>query len=624
MEQSYKMPDREADGPGARKKPRKKRTPGADSGVRAAKPALEEHYGVGPELGDALGDQQPLTPEAREHVDRMYELYDEFDGMVALDHERMRTARRIHELNDPYAGEHEPQLPVLLSTIQSKIADQLDNMPEAVLTPESPGMQEYAEDATDLVRWVFERNYFDGMYPRLAEDYYVAGCAVLQIHWDEDMDGGDGNVRLLRVPPEYLTWDPAARDLQDCRAVFKTAFHPRGWYVEHYPDAGRYVGGDSYSDPDRETNTDRDDSVMLLEAWWREYDAEQERYKVHVTHMAGRALLYDSRDDFPDGLYAHGRYPFEMCTYRDAVGTLAGRSCVEDFVELNRNANRMSKYVDWATRFAARPKLILGQDLELRDEQEITRADRQIVHVDGMVSNANLVWMPTPQIPPAAYQMMQWSVDALKQESGQNQFARGEGGMGVTAASAIQSLQEAGAKSSRMESQRLADMYRRAVEQVLWLMGQFYELPRIIMITGKQDSPYAADILLAGRQMLTESTDMHPAYRVNTQIRRRNPLRIESENQLILQLYEMSLRGNAPMDVLNVLELLQVDGKERILPRMQEAQQQQAQTAQALQLAQAATAEAQQSREQMTGMREQMMAQAQEAINTDPTSSVYG
>ena len=65
-----------------------------------------------------------------------------------------------------------------------------------------------------------------------------------------------------------------------------------------------------------------------------------------------------------------------------------------------------------------------------------------------MVTNNNLTWMPSPTVPQLAYQMQQWYIDTLKQESGQNQFARGEGGMGVTAASAIQSLQEAGAKSS--------------------------------------------------------------------------------------------------------------------------------------------------------------------------------
>ena len=614
METQYGMPDK--GGYMAHRRDSPRRVPGGN-----VRPALEEHYG---DAGlDALDTEQPLSFEQKAHVERMYELYDEFESIVQADHERMRVSRQIHELHDPEAGTNEPQLPVLLSTILSKIADQMDNMPEAMLTPEVPQMQQYAEDATDMVRWIFDRNYFDGIYQRLVEDYYVAGCCILQIHWDEDMDDGAGNVRLMRVPPEYVTWDPGARDLQECRAVFKTAWHSRGWYAEHYPDAGRYVSEDSYDDPDRRTDTPRDGSVMLLEAWWREYDAAQDKYRIHVTHMAGRALLYDSREDFPDGLYAHGRYPFEMATYRDATDTISGRSCIEDFVALNRAANRNAKYIDWATRFAARPKLILGQGLELRDETEITRADKQIVHVDGMVSNSNLTWMPLPQLPPAAYQMQQWYLDAIKQESGQNQFSRGEGGLGVTAASAIQSLQEAGAKSSRMESQRLSDMYRRAVEQVLWLIGQFYDPPRILMITGKQDSPLAATPILAGRGTMTSAADLHPAYRVNTQIRRRNPLRVESENELVLKLYEMSLGSGEPLPLASVLELLQVDGKDRILPRVQEAQRQMQAAQQAMEAAKAASAEAEQARGQMEAMRKSMLDRASAALSDDPTDTVY-
>ena len=194
----------------------------------------------------------------------------------------------------------------------------------------------------------------------------------------------------------------------------------------------------------------------------------------------------------------------------------------------------------------------------------------------------------------------------------------------MTAASAIQSLQEAGAKSSRMESQRLSDMYRRAVEQVLWIIGQFYDPPRIIMITGKQDSPYAAQPMIAGRDIMTSAADLHPAYRVNTQIRRRNPLRVESENELVLKLYEMSLGSGEPLPLASVLELLQVDGKDRILPRVQEAQRQQEAAQQALAAAQAATEDAQQSRQQMETMRRSMLDTAKTALSSDPSASIYG
>lgn len=613
---SYKMPDRRLDGMNQRA--RAQGAPGTNQ------PGLETHYGA---AGDeAMSEMQELNALQASHVERMYELYDEFEQATRADHDRIRTNRLIYELRDPMAGANEPQLPILLSTIQNKIADQMDNMPEAVLVPESPMMQEYAEDATDVVRWIFERNDYDSLYQSLTEDFYVAGTAMVQIHWDEDMDNGDGNVRIIRVPIDTVVWDPTARDLQSCRAIFKTIYHPKGWYQEHYPEAGRFVQPDSYFDPDRERMM-RDEDVMMLECWWREYDAASEKYRIHVSHMAGHVLLYDSRDEFPEGLYAHGQYPFAMCTYRNSISTLAGRSCVEDYVELNRYANRNAKYIDWSTRFAARPKLLIGQGLELRNETEITDAEKQIVHIDGMLNGSNLVWMPTPQVPPMAYQMQLWYIDALKQESGQNQFARGEGGMGVTAASAIQSLQEAGAKSSRMESQRLSGLYRHATEQILWLVAQFYDPPRVIMITGNPQSPYAAREMIAGRQMVTSDIDLHPAYRVNLQIRRRNPLRIESENELILELYQISAQAGQPMSAADVLELLQVDGKERILPKLKEMSAQQQALLQAQAEAQANAEQAQAAQQQLGAIQNRMISEGQALIdeaNGIEQNSVYG
>lgn len=593
---------------------------------KAREPPLEPHYGgfegvYDSEPGDGF---QPQDEPTRLFVDRAYRLYDEFEQIVSADHRRMESCRAIYELRDPQAGAHEPQLPVLLSTIQAKIADQMDNMPECVLAPEAPSMQEYAEDATDLTRWVFERNEIDALYQLLVEDYYVVGCALMQCHWDEDMDGGRGNIRLERVPAESLTWDPNARQLQDCRAIFKTTFHPRGWYEEHYPDSGRYVSPDEYRNNYRLTQTERDRDVMMLEMWWREYDAQSRVSRIHMAQMAGRVLLYDSRESYPEGIYAHGRYPLCMATYRNAVGTLAGRSCVEDYVELNRYANRNAKYIDWATRMAARPKLLVSKLAELENPDALADAEAQILYYQGVGDiRSNITWMPAPQVPAMAYQMQQWYIDAIKQDSGQNQFARGEGGLGVTAASAIQSLQEAGAKSSRMESQRLSAMYREACTQVLWLLAQYFDAARVVMITGKDDSPFMARPIMMGREQLTLAGQMAPAYRVNLQIRRRNPLRLESENQMILQMYQASQQSATPMTLDMLLKLLQFDGKDRIAPQVRALEREQRLTQQALDVARQASDDAASSRAQLDGVRRRMIGEAEAAL-TPPGSTTGG
>lgn len=584
-----------------------------------------DYYGEAPDdWREEQAEEQPLDDERRRMVERAYELFDEFRAGLDAEHRRQARDREIFNLHDDQARDHEPQLPILVSTIQGKVADQLDNMPEPIMTPESPEMQEMAESATDLARWVLERSDYDTEHIALATDMYVTGMAVVETGWDPDADNGQGNVRVERCPAEHLYWDPMAKKLQQSRAVFRAIFHTRKWYREHYPGEYRYIQGDEFIDPDapRGVNADGQDSVMMLEYWRREYDGR--RHRVHVAYIAGRALLYDSRESMPEGVYAHGEYPFCCCTYRDAPRTIAGRGVIDDFIEMQRYANRNAHYIDINTRMAARPRMLVSDMLEI-DESELEDLNHQVIKTGaGSVDDGRLRWLTTPPLPALAMTSQQWYVDGIKQESGQNQFSRGEGGLGVTAASAIQSLQEAGAKSSRMETQRMVSMFRDMCTQVLWLIAQFFDPPRTVMITGKGDSPFEAQAITARRDMITRSDDLHPAYRVNMQIRRRNPLRVESENQLILKLYEMSAAAGRPMDVLTVLEMLQVDGKERIMPRLRAEDRRQSELASAMQAAKAGQEAAQQTQQQLNDVRRKMTGDAQVALARNPVDSVYG
>ena len=101
-------------------------------------------------------------------------------------------------------------------------------------------------------------------------------------------------------------------------------------------------------------------------------------------------------------------------------------------------------------------------------------------------------------------------------------------------------------------------------------------------------------------------------------------MRVEAENQLILKLYEMSAAAGAPIPIESVLELLQVDGKERILPRIREATEQQRAAQAAVEVAQAATEDAQRSREQLEGVKQSLMENAKAQAGSDPTQGIYG
>ena len=90
-------------------------------------------------------------------------------------HERAREARNILLLQDPLqdaltknkkTDKKTMQLQTLKSTFNNCIADQMDNMPEALMIPETKDLEQVAEDLTDIVRFVLARNNYESLHRR--------------------------------------------------------------------------------------------------------------------------------------------------------------------------------------------------------------------------------------------------------------------------------------------------------------------------------------------------------------------------------------------------------------------------------------------------------------------------
>ena len=269
-------------------------------------------------LALAFYGEQPLNQEDRALMEEAYGRLEIFRRGCREIHDRAKESRKIYQLQDP--GQDKPgtprerwtlQLQTLKSTINSCVADQMDNMPEAVMAPERPGLEQTAEDMTDVMRFILSRNSFEAMQRRRVEDFFITGTAVTQVAWDGDMDGGEGNVAVLRWPVESFLWDPAAESLQDSRAVIKVSWHPLSWFRERYPERAGYIRGEAadYSNvgrPEAQEALDQNDEdrAMLMEYWWREYDAKSRGHTISVAYFAGGAMLEAARD-----VYRHGRYP---------------------------------------------------------------------------------------------------------------------------------------------------------------------------------------------------------------------------------------------------------------------------------------------------------------------------
>lgn len=509
-----------------------------------------------------------LTPEEQRLTREAYgRLQCWRDGCREM-HERAREARKILLLQDPKqdAGNtrrDKPtmQLQTLKSTFNNCVADQMDNLPEAVMLPERKELEQVAEDLTDVVRFVMNRNDYESLHRRRVEDCFCTGTAVTQVAWDADMDGGRGNVAVIRWPIEAFLWDPAAERLEDARAVFKVSWHPMSWFEEHYPDRAREIGSDfgeysglGVSDAQEEAHPADEDRAMLVEYWYRKYDAKARRYTINVAYLAGGTLLHHT-----ENVYAHGQYPFVLDVYSPIEGLPVGDGLVEEMAPMMRYVNRYFSYIDTNLRMASKGRLLVDRSAGI-DKDALLDWEADVIEGDRIDASA-LKWMQSaPLTSLATAQLSQLEAD-IKQDSGQNQFSRGETVGGVTAATAINALQEAGGKITRLRTAALNQGYRRIVEQVMWLISQFYDEGRVMFITGR-------DVDVSPSRLFDAMTP--PPYIVQVQVQRRNPLRQQAQNELFMQAYEMAAQAGQAFPLSVLFDLLAVDGKERILPVLKE------------------------------------------------------
>jgi len=538
-------------------------------------------------------EDQPLSEEDKELVERIYDRLDMYEQMNRPYHEAARDARRIVHMDDPEqddprmvakTGKKTLQLQTLKSTMNNVVADQMLSMPEAKLLPETEDMQAEADDLQDMVHHVvYCANNFEQMHYRRCEDFYGPGTAITQIAWDPDMLYGKGEITLLRWPLEAFVWDPTAENLQDCRAVMKVSWHPLSWYREHWPEEGKYVFSDdgthnnvgmTLGQEDTEHSND-EKRALLIEYWWREYNAETRRYTVNVAYAAGNALLEKSED-----VYAHGLYPFVVDVHDSIEGSLAGEGLVHELAPMMRYINRYMAYIDMNLRMSSKGRLLVRRGSGI-DRETLTDWENDVIEGDN-IDPQSLQWLQNQPFNNMINQMMAQLQSDLKADSGANQFTRGETTGGIVSGKAINSLIQAGGKVASMRTEQLKYGFKQIVEQVIWLMAQFYDDDRVMMITGRkgQRSMRIDTKKLFGKK--TKGAVNPPPYTVQIEVSSRDPQRVANQNQMFMEAYTMSAQAQQFFPLSALFEILNLDGKDKILPviRSNETYQQQMQALQ--------------------------------------------
>jgi hypothetical protein len=210
------------------------------------------------------------------------------------------------------------------------------------------------------------------------------------------------------------------------------------------------------------------------------------------------------------------------------------------------------------------------------NEEEFLDTSNPLVHVNGNVDEATLRKIDHPNLDGAYINMLDRTIQELRETSGNTETATGTTGSSVTAASAIAALQEASGKGSRDSTKGAYRAYGRIVELCIELIRQFYDMPRQFRVVGQYGMEQYISYSNKGIQPIDQGMAFGkdlgfrtPSFDIKISAQKKTAYTKMAQNELALQFFQLGFFNPQMTDqALMTLEMMEFDGKDEIMQRI--------------------------------------------------------
>ena len=485
---------------------------------------------------------------------------------------------KLRNGSDGIGGDFYSRSGWLHNVIVSKHADAMDAFPEPVILPREVGDREQARMLSAILPCVLEHNHFEEVFSDVMWQKLKTGTGVYKVVWDPAALGGLGDIAICRVDLLNLYWEPGITDIQKSRCLFHTELWDKALLEQQYPQlkeqpANSFVSAKFLYDDAVST----EDKVTVIEVYYRDQG------KLHYCRFAGEQLLYATQNDpalAESGLYTHGLYPYVF----DTLFPIEGSPCGYGFVDLCRNPQTEIDLLKTAflrnARSGALPRFFSRVDGNI-NEEEFLDLSKTVVHVAGNVDEASIRRIEHNSLDGNYLGMLDRTIQELRQTSGNTETSTGTANRGVTAAAAINALQVASGKGSRDATGSAYRAYSRIMELCIELIRQFYTLPRQFRIVGAEGQETFISYTNAGLQPQDQGqafgADLGmrlPVFDIRVSAQKHTAFAKATQNELALQLYKLGVFDPArAQQALACLEMMDFDGKERLVQQVRQQAQ---------------------------------------------------
>ena len=461
----------------------------------------------------------------------------------------------------------------LVNCILSKHADAMDCYPEPTVLPREPGDREEARKLTRILPVVLKKNGFKRTYSSAWWYKLKSGCAVYGVFWDAGKLNGLGDIAIRRMDLLNLFWEPGVTDIQDSPHFFSTELQDREALEERYPWAKGKAdrGGWSVSRYLYDDAVDTSGKVLVVD--WYYHTRENGRRVLQYCKFVGDTVLYATEND-PDmrdrGWYDHGRYPFVFDVLFPEEGTPTGYGYVDLCKSPQKQIDLMNQAILKNTLASATPRFFVRSDGAV-NENEYADWTRPFVHTNGNLGSDSIAPIQTAGLDSVYVAILQSKIAEMKETAGNRDVANGGTAGGVTAATAIAALQEAGGKLSRNMIDDGYEAFSDVVTLCIELIRQFYSLPRQFRLLGVMGQEEFVSYDSRGLQPQAVDDGVVSGYRVpefdlEVSAQDENPYKTMEYNQLALQLFQMGFfRADMADQALRCLELMDFKNKDRLM-----------------------------------------------------------
>lgn len=479
----------------------------------------------------------------------------------------------------------------LHNVIVSKHADAMKAYPEPNILPREQGDKGEALMLSAIIPCILEQNHFEQTYSDANWQKLKTGTGLYKVVWDKSKLHGLGDISVTRVNLLNVYWEPGVTDIQRSRYFFHTELEDKDVLEERYPQLQGKLKGQSFFSTkfiyDDHVKTENKHTV--IEVYYHKYI--QGKNTLQYCKYVGDQVIYATENEVQPisdpmtgqvkppmavtGLYDHGKYPY----FFDALFPIEGSPCGYGYVDLCRNPQTEIDILKTSmvknAMVGATPRYFSRIDGNI-NEEEFLNTSKPIVHVNGNVDEATLRRIDHTPLDGMYVNLLDRSIDELRETSGNTEAATGSTPGSVTAASGIAALQEAAGKTSSDSTQASYRVYSQIVDMCIELIRQFYDMPRKFRILGQYGMERYVTYTNQGIQPQHQGNDFGqdmgfrlPVFDIKVSAQKKNVYTKVAQNELALQFFQMGFFNPQMVDQsLMCLEMMDFDDKDIIMQKI--------------------------------------------------------